>query len=467
MLLRSTGWLCTATICQALVQTGDGQVGMPSPTPSAVQPVSEADAWKVQAPAADQQAPTLEQQPQPESTEMNPEQEPGWSPEQNAPVLENQPEGQQFQLPPEPRAAGFRILFGPIDIRPKMDFSAMYDDNIEISSSNRKKDFVYTLSPGVLFGLGDYIQKESNFITLEYVPSLILYNHYSSLNTLDQHLRFDGQYSFARLRLGSYFEYDKLTGPNRDIGARVSSELYATGVKASYNVSDRTSLDTDAGVTFVHYQHQIGSKELVNHDSLNYHLTPKVTVGVGGAFGVLQPENGGTQTYQQALFRVQFASTAKLSFTGNAGVEFRQFSGVSGTRATPVFGLSANYELSPSTKLTLSGSRNVTNSSATAGAGDNFTATRFSAEITQHVIGDFSLGLEGGYENDAYSQAAAATTGLQQREDNYFFFHPSLTYHLKDWADISLSYARRDNISNVSRNAFRGNQVWVGVRFGF
>ncbi len=465
MLFRSTGWLCTATICQALAQTADGQVGAPSPTPSAVQPASESEDWKVEAPATEQQAPTLEPPPQSQSPDMNGEREPGWSGEINGLAPENKPEEEQPQVALDPRSVGLRLLFGPIDIRPEMSFRTTYDDNIEISSTNQKRDFVYLLSPGVLFGLGDYLQKEANFITLEYIPTLTLFNHYSSLNTLDQHVRVEAQYAFSRLKVGSYFEYDKLSGPNRDIGARVNSDIYAAGLKASYNISDKTSLDLDGGVTFVHYQGQIGSKEFLNHDWLNYNLTPKVTVGVGGAFGVLQPDKGGSQPYQQALFRVRFVSTAKLSFDGNAGVEFRQFSSSGGTRVTPIFGLSANYELSPGTKLSLNGARNTTNSAAING--DNYTATRISGNIDQHLIGDFFMGLEGGYENDAYSQATATSTGNGQREDNYFFIRPSLTYHLKDWANISVSYFYRDNSSNIPARGFRNNQVWVEVRFGF
>jgi Putative beta-barrel porin 2 len=458
MLFRSTGWLCTATICQALMQAADGQVGAtsPAPTPSTVQ--SE---------AADQSAPTFEQQPQPETENMNPEQEPGWQGELNQPPLPNQPEGQQFQLPPNAREVGLRILFGPIDIRPKMDFNVMYDDNITISNTNRKADFQYTLSPGVLFGLGDYLQKEANYVTLEYIPSLILFNHFSTFNTLDQHLRAEGQYSLARLKLGPYFEYDKTSGPNRDIGGRVSSEIYATGILTNYRISEKTSIDVNADLTFSHYQHQIGSKELVNHDWLNYSLTPKVIVGLGGAFGVLQPENGGTQNYQQALFKAQFVSTAKLTFNGNAGLEFREFP--NGTKVTPVFGLSADYQAFPATKLSISGSRNVTNSSLAGG--DNYTATRVAVAIRQHLIGDYFLGFEVGYENDAYSQATGTTTGFAQtiaaRQDNYFFIHPGVTYRLKDWADISLSYFYRDNESNIPANAFRDNQVALDLRLGF
>jgi hypothetical protein len=110
----------------------------------------------------------------------------------------------------------------------------------------------------------------------------------------------------------------------------------------------------------------------------------------------------------------------------------------------------------------------VTNSSSTNLAGDNFTATRVSGKLTQHLIGNYFFGLEGGYENDAYSQAISATTGqITQRQDNYFYIQPSITYHWKDLGDISVSYERRVNSSNQSNFSFRDNQVWLQFRIGF
>jgi hypothetical protein len=85
MLFRGTGWLCTATIWQALAQMAAGQVGPTSPTPSAVQPGSETDARKTEEPTVEEQQPTFEQRPQPETTDMNAEQKAGWSGELSVP----------------------------------------------------------------------------------------------------------------------------------------------------------------------------------------------------------------------------------------------------------------------------------------------------------------------------------------------------------------------------------------------
>jgi Putative beta-barrel porin 2 len=461
MLLRSRGWLCTATICQALAHTAHGQTAAPSPSPSPVPPASESDSWKVEAPAVEQEPQLNEPNT---NTDTGSEQQPGWTGGLLEPGPESKPQEQAPLVPENPRGKGLGLLLGFIDVRPKMDFAVTYDDNILISSSNQKKDFVYTLSPGALLGIGDYLQKESNYIRFEYVPTLTLFQHFSGFDFLEHYVRFESQYTFSRLQLRNYFEYDKLSGPNRDIGGRVNSDQYAAGLEATYAISDKTSLDVDAGLNILHYQSQIGSKEFLNHNWVNYNLTPKLNIGVGAAFGVLNPDKGVTQPYQQALFRVRFTSTAKLTFNGNAGVEFRQFASEGGTRVTPVFGLSANYDVFPGTRLSLSGARTVTNSSSING--DDYTATRLGVGLNQHVIGRLSFNLEGGYENDAYRQTTAGAVG-PQREDNYLFIRPSLTYHLQDWADVTLSYFYRNNDSNFPTKAFTNNQVSAEVRFGF
>ena len=458
MFLRSRGWLWTATAFQALIQALHGQTAASSlalaPSSSAMQPVSprEPDEWNLEPPTLEQQTPA----PFP--------QEPGWSG-----GLAN-PGNNEFEVPPEvlpvdPRSFGLKYSLGPIDIRPVMNLSTTYSDNILESTTNRRTDVIYTIAPGLSLSAGDYMTKQYSFFSLQYIPTLNLYNHFSTLNSLDQHLRIDAQYGLERLKLSGYFGYDKAFGGNRDIGGLVNSEYWTMGLEAKYLLTPKTTLEVLGDQTFADYGSSgTGSREFVNHDYVNYQFTPKLTVSAGTAFGILQPYVGGTQTYEQGLFRVQFVSTAKLTFVGNAGFEVRQFPSGAGTRFTPVFTLSANYQLFPGTALTLSGSRNVTYSAAVTGS--NYTATNVTAGITQHVIGKFSLGMSFGFENDSYFQVGGASPGAVQRVDNYFALSPTLTYTLNDWAIVSVSYLYRDNQSNAPARSFYNNQVSVQVHIG-
>jgi hypothetical protein len=469
MFFRSTGWLWTATICQALVHALHGQTApspVPSRSPSSLQPVSEPEEWKVEGVSPEQQAPGPEQMP-----EIGPaipfEQEPGWSGGLNNSLPENSTE---FQLPPDqlpvdPQAVGLKFSLGPIDIRPLMQFTVEYSDNILASTTNRRRDLIYIISPGLTLAAGDYVQKEYNYLTLSYVPTLNLYNHYSSINSLDEHLRIDGQYGLERLKLSGYFGYDKAFGGNRDIGGLVNSDYYTMGAAAKYLINEQLALQVLGDEIFAHYQNATGSNQFTNHNWLNYSFTPKLTVSAGGAFGVLRPDKGGTQTFEQGLFRVQFASTDKLTFDGNFGLEVRQFPSGAGVRVTPIFGLSANYQAFPGTTLSINGARNVTYSAAVTGS--NYTATNISASITQHLVGNLYIGLDAGFENDAYFHVSGARPGTVDRQDNYFILRPNLTYRWNDWENISVSYLYRDNHSNSPGRSFYNNQIAVQMHVGF
>jgi hypothetical protein len=80
MLLRSTGWLCTAAICQFFVPAAHSQVVTPSPTPtpSPALPSADSESWKVDE-SNDLGPSGSDQQPMSEPTETPVEQEPGWS----------------------------------------------------------------------------------------------------------------------------------------------------------------------------------------------------------------------------------------------------------------------------------------------------------------------------------------------------------------------------------------------------
>src|SRR5260370_8446854 len=107
------------------------------------------------------------------------------------------------------------------------------------------------------------------------------------------------------------------------------------GAAAKYLFNEQVSFEAMGDQVFAHYQNAIGSKQFINHNWLNYGFTPKLTVSAGGAFGFLQPDTGGTQTYEQGLGGLQFASTHKLTFNANAGFEVRNFPSAERISATP------------------------------------------------------------------------------------------------------------------------------------
>src|ERR1700746_564236 len=68
---------------------------------------------------------------------------------------------------------GNTLKAGPFTAQLSFQGSAVYNDNIYIQRTNKTGDFIWTLSPGVMIGAGDYVQQEESWLTVDYAPSFI------------------------------------------------------------------------------------------------------------------------------------------------------------------------------------------------------------------------------------------------------------------------------------------------------
>src|SRR5205823_4953526 len=146
--------------------------------------------------------------------------------------------------------------------------------------------------------------------------------------------------------------------PDIDVSERTKRRLYRTTTRAKYDLGDKTYLDADLQNRVADYVTHLSSTEWQTHFWFNYNWTQKVTVGTGISGGVLDVELSGEQTYEQALTRVTYAGTEKLSIEADGGVEFRQTNDNSNI-VTPVFMLTATYRPFEATQLKLSASRHI------------------------------------------------------------------------------------------------------------
>jgi Putative beta-barrel porin 2 len=429
--------------------------GSGSPTPSATEAPAGAPEL---VPVEPEVLPALEPTPpEPANPNIEPgglESEPGWRGELGEPRQENAvAETNEGAVPS--KSLGPRINLGPFRIQPLIQVTSMYDDNILISHVDREGDFLSIIAPGFSIGIGDYLEKKLTFFRLDYTPIFVLFADHTEFNSIDQYLRIEGQYANERIAINPYFEYDKLSSTDRDAGGRVDRELFTAGINSTYVISDKTSINVN-GVGWVRqYQHGTDSKEVFNNDWFNYNITPKFDIDVGLGLGLLEPEDSGDQTYEQALVRVRFFSTAKLTLNANAGVEFRQFASGTADRATPVFGLGAIYKPSETTTIRLSGARQVYSSISATGL--NYTSTRIDLDIEQQIWHQFLVRLAAGYEHDQYDAAAADVNA--SRVDNYISVRPEIIYRFRDWMQFTLFYQYQKNDSNLAVNSFVDNQV--------
>ena len=136
---------------------------------------------------------------------------------------------------------------------------------------------------------------------------------------------------------------------------------------------------------------------------------------------------GSNQLFEQANVRGTYRATGKLTFIGEGGLEFRQYSGGGGAGAgdtvTPVFSLEGAW-----VPRRHGNRRHTAQADVCVGnpGGPHYTATSVDVTVRQRVTDTVELMLSGGFVNADYS---ATTTGVDAtREDNYFYIRPAISW---------------------------------------
>ena len=147
--------------------------------------------------------------------------------------------------------------------------------------------------------------------------------------------------------------YETFSGPDIDVGNRVSRTTYRTLASAEYACTDKTFLSAHADYTINVYEKLIGFNEAVLGGAADYFLTPKIKLGIGSNLGLVDVSQGIDQTYEQALGRIAYTWSDKVDVQLSAGAEVRQFDSTEGARINPVFALDLNYRPEPDIKISL------------------------------------------------------------------------------------------------------------------
>jgi hypothetical protein len=358
------------------------------------------------------------------------------------------------------------IMTGGKRIQLSLDVEAVYDDNVFFSSTNPQQDYIFVASPKLTLQTGDFRAKEETYGILNYNPEAIYFAKGTGDDTLDQKLKTEVQYTIARLALGFEGSYQRLSGATPDLGDRVDRDEIDANIKLSYGWGSKFEAETNFLYTNTNYDpNQLADfSEFVNETFLRYQLTGRTKAALGVAFGRLDVDGFGAQTFQRALVQVMTDVGSKLTLRAKGGMEFRHLD--YGDESTPVFSLALDYKLREGTTLALEAYREV---SASGGEpGSNLTRTGIAAKLRQRLGTRFYGGLNVGYEQLAYAATERNSANASgARDDSYFFVRPSLQYELREGRRFELYYLHRENDSNVKDFSFEGNQLGASVGLDF
>src|SRR5204863_5296440 len=75
----------------------------------------------------------------------------------------------------------------------------VYDDNINISQTNRVSDYYFAIEPTLTLGVGDINGHQDSFLRFDYFPGLFLFLDHSENDALQHVISLQGQHQFSRL----------------------------------------------------------------------------------------------------------------------------------------------------------------------------------------------------------------------------------------------------------------------------
>jgi len=360
----------------------------------------------------------------------------------------------------------------------RLTIRGVYDDNINISQTNRISDYYVAIEPSITLGLGDIVGRQENYIRFDYIPSIFRFADHSEDDAVQHLVRLEGHHRFSRLDLTMSQDIQLLDGANLstttdttgshanlDVGARTRVNIYTTQLNASYDLTGKTFLSSGLNGVVTDYHSLISSEVVSGNLFINYNYSEKVVIGLGGTGGYdLVDDPNPDQTFEQANVRLSYQATGKVSLNASGGVEFRQFeNSTRGDYISPVFQIDATYQPFDGTSISLDVNRRTLNSAVFAG--QDFESTNISVGVSQRLLQRIFLGLSVGYENSDYFSVFSGVSAT--RRDNYYFVEPAIDIGITRFWAIGAYYLHRQNDSSLDSFGFYNNQVGLRTTLRF
>ena len=347
---------------------------------------------------------------------------------------------------------------------------AGYETNIFIQRVNAEEDFIFTISPGVALGWGDFKSelagsasfarrferpRSKSFVYADYTPSWSKFVDHAEEDTFDHDARIEGEWSLPAGRLGVRAHFQTLNAPDEDVGGRARQTRFSGALTGSHDLGGRASLEANAYVEGRDYESYVDHWEVRNEDWLNCQLQPQVNLGFGVALGRVERSEGPAQTFEQALLRLRYVATGKLTFGLTAGPEFRQTED-DGDRCDGVFALDLAWVPFDGAYLYLQGYRRTEPSGT---ADQDYAATGVQVQFRERLFAHCYFGLAAGYRHSDYHSLTSLSNS--SRADDLYFVRPSLAFDLTQWLNCELLGEYRSNDSTSASRSFEATTAAV------
>ena len=344
------------------------------------------------------------------------------------------------------------LRFGPLHLRPHVDYQYLYGTGIQSSPSINGKTAINTVSPGMLFEYGQHW-------ALDYTPTLMMYSNHKFHDTLGHSVSLNGGTAYEDWQFGLSQTYSISEQVLAETGGQSLQENFGTSLNASRILNDKMSMDFSLAQKLQDTDGFQGSRDWNLSSFLNYQFWERFTLSGGGILGYVNVDTGPDQTYQDLQMRMKWRITDKIGISANAGGEVREFEN-SDSLISPVYGISINYQPRERTQLSIGASSSVAPSLF---AGLVTETTGINAGINQRLFKKFSLAVNANYGTVDYKTPFSVLS----RNDKGYGYNVRLSHPFLKHGEIALVYQVSDNQSSKQKFSYHSDQYGLSIGYKF
>lgn len=226
-----------------------------------------------------------------------------------------------------------------------LDASTTYDSNFYLDADYTESEFYGSIAPWVVYRTDPEGGARYSF-EARYSPQFLAYWNNSDLNGVDHSGSFAFKFQGSRTALTLFADYSEVSSANRISGSFVQGSILNYGIKGSYQLAPRTSLQAAWTASSSDYDSggRAGADVYTSQISGLWDATERIRIGPAIRHTLTESDTTGERDAIAALVKVRYQWGERIFLDASGGVEFAKNSRLGGGRdAGFTGGLEAQY----------------------------------------------------------------------------------------------------------------------------
>jgi hypothetical protein len=367
------------------------------------------------------------------------------------------------------------IQKGPMALKPQLELTQSFSDNITYREENTDSDFITTVSPGISVQFGS---QTFNYIDFSYFYDRVQYWDHEDLSANQHRANLALRFEKSRFLLEGLDEFKNLSSPlGGGIsvgGVEIERFVWVDLYKLTYDLSEKTAIYAEALHSRTDYESDFAlydSFTLSGTLGFEYKAFSRTSFFGEAYYGTTKTDKNfasmadyPTARFVGGFIGVRGAFTEDLFGSIKAGYEHRTYSGESDSSGAPVVALSLTERFSDRSILVLTYARSQRESAQFVGS--TYVNDLVAADFQQHITADGRLrgNLVASYSSASYESDSAAG----ERQDHLVNAGLTFTYDIKLWLRAFAGYDFEFLDSSVPAiQDYQVNRVTLGMQLGY